>query len=171
MKMTQRLLILVALILMTPFVVMAGGIQEEDDAETAAAVKGPVPYPEGKPMEGSVEKKFNLDEIFEYKALRSYSQAPSLDKFVADGTLPPVKERLPKKPQVLKTGFMSTGIGDYGGVWRDVSGNVLQSWNLYAGHTQGYFGINNIYQESLVKSGPIYLRGDKAEPMPNLATG
>ena len=64
---------------------------------------------------------------------------------------------------------MSDGIGEYGGVWRDVSACPTEGWNWGAGQTQGWFGINAIIQESLVKSGPIFLRSDRPEPLPNLA--
>ena len=65
---------------------------------------------------------------------------------------------------------MSVGPGVYGGVWRDFSAVPTAGWNLCARQTQGWFGINYIYGESLVKSGPMFLRKDNLEPLPNLAT-
>ena len=42
-----------------------------------------------------------IDQIVTYKALPEYSEPEFVKKLVADGTLPPVEERLPKEPQVL----------------------------------------------------------------------
>ena len=135
-----------------------------------AELQPPVEYPEGRPMPGGKEiVKFNLDEILTYKKLDSYSQPAWMDKLVEDGTLPPVAERLPKEPQVFLASGMSSGLGEYGGVWRDFSAVPTEGWNLGAGQTQGWFGINYAYQESLTKSGPMFMRKDKAEPFPNLA--
>ncbi len=138
---------------------------------TFAELQSPVEYPEGKPMPGGKEiVKYNLDEMLTYKKLDSYSQPEWMDKFVEDGTIPPVEERLPEEPQVYLTSGMSSGPGVYGGLWRDFSAVPTEGWNLAAGQTQGWFGINYAYQESLVKSGPMFMRKDKAEPLPNLAT-
>ena len=135
-----------------------------------AELQGPVEYPEGRPMPGGKEiVKYGLDEIMDYKKLDSYSQPEWMDKFVEDGTLPPVEERLPEEPQVVLASGMSSGIGVYGGMWRDFSAVPTEGWNLAAGQTQGWFGINYIYSESLVDSAPTFLRSDAAEPLPNLA--
>ncbi len=129
----------------------------------------PIPYPEGVPMGTSPEaKRFSLDEILTYKALPEYHQPEWMDALVANGTLPPVEERLPKEPQVMLASGMSDGIGVYGGVWRDFSACPTEGWNLGAGQTQGWFGINIIYEEALLVSGPLFRR-DIVEPMPNLA--
>ena len=45
----------------------------------------------------------------------AYQQAPILDSQVADGTLPPVDERLPTNPRVIEP---IDEIGEYGGTWR-----------------------------------------------------
>jgi peptide/nickel transport system substrate-binding protein len=143
---------------------------ETEEAEEVPDLEGPVMYPEGVPMtEGREPKRFNLDEMIVYKALPEYSQPAWMDAFVEDGTLPPVEERLPNEPQVFLAGAMSDGLGDYGGMWRDFSACPTEGWNLGAGQTQGWFGINIIYQEALVKTGPMFLRKDKIEPFPNLA--
>ncbi len=145
-------------------------VEVEVEVEKLIEVAGALPYPEGVPMIGGGEaKKFNLDEMIVYKALDSYSQPEWMDALVADGTLPPVEERLPKEPQVFLESGMSTGLGEYGGTWRDFSACPTEGWNLGAGQTQGWFGINIIYQEALLKTGPIFMRGDNVEPFPNLA--
>ena len=48
-------------------------------------------------------------------AAPKYSEAPMLADLVKAGTLPPVEERLPKKPVVVP---VTDSIGQYGGVWR-----------------------------------------------------
>ncbi|MCJ7550987.1 MAG: ABC transporter substrate-binding protein, partial [Anaerolineae bacterium] len=70
--------------------------------------------------------------------------------------------------QVLLASGMEDGIGVYGGVWRDFSACPTEGWNLGAGQTQGWFGVNQIYEEALLSSGPIWRR-DQVEPFPNLA--
>ena len=54
-------------------------------------------------------------DLWEYKALPSYNEAPFLSEMVKSGSLPPVKDRLPKEPLVMKTGAMIDGTGEYGG--------------------------------------------------------
>nr|PZN27760.1 MAG: galactoside ABC transporter substrate-binding protein [Chloroflexota bacterium] len=51
------------------------------------------------------------------------------------------------------------------GVWAAPT----EGWNWAAGISQGWFGIEAIVQEPLVMTGPMWLRGDKLEPVPNLA--
>jgi len=145
---------------------------EGDDDELDLAnieLKGPVPYPQAKPLQGTRIRKFDLGQLLVYKALPAYTQPKWLDELVARGTLPPVAKRLPAEPQVILTAAMSDGPGEYGGVWRDVSACPTEGWNWGAGQSQGAFGIDRTVQESLVCSGPIYLRKDKLEPLPNLA--
>ena len=143
---------------------------KEVEVERLVEVAGALPYPEGVPMLGSEEAaKFPLEEMIVYEALDSYSQPEWMDALVADGTLPPVEERLPVEPQVFLESGMSSGLGEYGGVWRDFSACPTEGWNLGAGQTQGWFGINIIYQEALLKTGPIWMRSDGVEPFPNLA--
>lgn len=113
--------------------------------------------------------QFTLEEVLEYKSLSSYNEAPELAELVKAGKLPPVEERLPKQPRVLKANIMYDGIGQYGGVWRDTFAVPVESWNWGAGQTQGWFGINQIVQESLVQSGPMWFLKEP-NPVPNLAT-
>ena len=133
-------------------------------------VADPVPYPEGVQLGDNPIVTFSLDELLVYKALDSYSEPAWVTELVEAGALPPVEERLPENPQVILNSGMSTGPGVYGGVWRDFSARATQGWNLCARQTQGWFGVNYIYGEALVKSGPMFLRHDNLEPLPNLAT-
>ncbi len=111
----------------------------------AAQVKAPVPYPDPNKLDvGGLEvKKQPIDQIVTYKALPAYKQAPWLDKFVADGTLPPVEKRLPKEPQVYLTSGMKDGIGVYGDLWRGFSACPTAGYNNMAGTTMGWFGIES----------------------------
>ncbi len=142
----------------------------EEAVETVSDMAGVEPYPEAVPLMDSAEvTKYNLDEILTYKALDSYQQPEWMDALVADGSLPPVEERLPTEPQVILTGGMSDGIGTYGGVWRDFSACPTEGFNRGAGQSAGWFGIEAAIFASLLKSGPIYRRGDAIEPLPHLA--
>src|SRR5215208_5010321 len=139
-------------------------------APAAAEIKGPIPYPAGQIVAGSREPKlFNLDQMMVYKKLDAYSEPEYIAAAVKAGTLPPIEQRLPETPQVIPNAFFSDGPGEYGGVLRDVWAAPTEGWNWAAGVSQGWFGIEAIVQEPLVMTGPIWLRGDKLEPVPNLA--
>ena len=141
--------------------------------EPAAAMElaAPVPFEFGTlPGGGAGEvARYPLSDLVQYRALDSYAQPAFMDALVADGSLPPVEERLPPEPQVVPTAGMSDGQGIYGGVWRDFSAVQTEGWNLCAGQTQGWFGINYIYSEALVDSAPVFMRSDDFVPLPNLA--
>jgi peptide/nickel transport system substrate-binding protein len=115
---------------------------EEPAAEQPAAefmIKDPVPYPEPNELDlgGAEVKRLPIDQIFTYKALPEYHQPEWMDKLVADGTLPPVEERLPKEPQVVLTSGMPDGIGVYGDVWRGFSACPTAGYNNQAGVSMG----------------------------------
>lgn len=111
------------------------------------------------------------DDLYSYRALDEYHQAPFLDDLVAAGKLPPLSERLPAEPLVFKTGAMVDGIGEYGGVFRHVIGGRPEGFNWLAGQHQGWGGINMAIQECLVRQGPRWqIRPeDQSGPLPNLA--
>ncbi|MCJ7550813.1 MAG: hypothetical protein MUQ30_14160, partial [Anaerolineae bacterium] len=121
----------------------------EVEVEKLIEVQGAIPYPEAVPMgfgeTGGGVTTLPLDQILTYKTLPAYNQPGWMDQLVANGTLPSVEERLPKEPQVLLASGMEDGIGVYGGVWRDFSACPTEGWNLGAGQTQGWFGVNQIY--------------------------
>lgn len=54
-----------------------------------------------------------------------YQQAPQLQALVEGGELPPVGERLPAEPLVVKP---IEGIGEYGGTWRTAMSSRTDSW-------------------------------------------
>jgi len=113
--------------------------------------------------------QFEKDEMWVEENLSSYNQAPELAKLVETGKLAPVEDRLPDVPRVVKSNIMADGIGVYGGVWRDTFAVPVASWNWGAQKTQGWFGINQMVQESLVVLGPMWML-EEPNPLPNLAT-
>ena len=119
--------------------------EEPAAEEPMAKIKDPVPYPDPNVLElgGTEVNRQPISEIVTYKAFPEYHQAPWLDKFVDDGTLPPVEERLPKEPQVYLTSGMSDGIGVYGDLWRGFSACPTSGYNIMAGVSMGWFGIES----------------------------
>ncbi len=111
-----------------------------------------------------------VSDIQEFKALPEYHQPEWMDKFVANGTIPPVAERLPKEPMVYKTANMPDGIGVYGDVMRHVIGGRPEGWNYGGGQSQGFGGIDIGLSECLTRTGPLFeVKADELEPLPNLA--
>ncbi|MEN8832126.1 MAG: ABC transporter substrate-binding protein [Pacificibacter sp.] len=127
--------------------------------------------PPEKSLSGLEYELIGKADIFDYAALDSYSEAPFLTEFVAAGKLPAVADRLPSEPIVMKTGAMSDGIGEYGGVFRHVIGGRPEGWNWMAGQHQGWGGINMAMQECLVRQGPRWQvkAEEQTGPLPNLA--
>lgn len=131
---------------------------------------GAIPYPDAPLMAGGREPEtFTVDEMIEFRSFDSYCEPEWVTQLVNQGQLPPVEERLPMEPFVYKTGFMSDGVGEYGGVWRGVWAAPTEGWNYVAGVSQGWFGIEAIVQEEPLMTGPMFLRSDKVEPLPQLA--
>ena len=140
----------------------------------AALVSSPAiadKMPEEKSLSGVQYELIGRDDLYTYKALPQYNQAPFLDALVAAGKLPPVNERLPKEPVVFKTGAMVDGLGEYGGVFRHVIGGRPEGFNWLAGQHQGWGGINMAVQECLVRQGPRWQikSEEQSGPLPNLA--
>ncbi len=143
---TPRILSLVALLL-------AGLLLQSGFAQEAA-----------RSLRGSLQ----LDDIVGYEALPSYTEAPELAALVEQGLLPPVEERLPVEPRIIKRGQMVDGTGVHGGVWRDTFAVPTESWNWGAGQTQGWFGVNEMVQAWLVDLFPMWMM-EEPEPAPMLA--
>ena len=141
--------------------------------EPVYTIKDPVPFPGPNALElgGTEVNRQPISEIVAYRSYDEYHQAPWLDQFVADGTLPPVEERLPKEPQVYLTSGMSDGIGVYGDLWRGFSACPTSGYNIMAGVSMGWFGIESYTSRygSLVKTGPLYRANQDIEPFPELA--
>lgn len=113
----------------------------------------------------------SVTDILEYKALPEYHEPDWVtSKYVDAGTLPPVKDRLPKEPMVYKTGDMPDGIGVYGDTMRHVIGGRPEGWNYIGGQSQGWGGIDIGLSECLTRTGPLFeVKADELEPLPNLA--
>ncbi len=132
---------------------------------------GAIPYPEPALMSGSREPKtFDVNEMIEFKKFDKYCEPAWVTEKVKRGELPPIEERLPKEPFVWKEGFMSDGIGQYGGVWRGVWAAPTEGWNWAAGVSQGWFGIEAVVQEEPIQTGAMFLTKD-VSPLPQLAKG
>lgn len=141
-------------------------------APSGAKVKAPIPYPDPPKIDvgGSTVKKLPMDQIVTYKSLSGYKQPSWLDKFVSDGTLPPVEKRLPKDPAVYLTSGMQDGVGVYGDLWRGFSACPTAGYNRMAGVSLGWFGIEDYTETAgaLVKTGPLFRCTQDIEPMPNI---
>jgi peptide/nickel transport system substrate-binding protein len=112
----------------------------------------------------------NRADIYEYKALASYSEPAYVDAFVKAGKLPAVADRLPKEPLVYKTANEPDGTGNYGDVMRHVIGGRPEGWNFWAGQSYGWGGIDIGLVECLTRTGPLFqVNSADLTPMPNLA--
>jgi len=150
-------------------IALLSGISFAGLASTAAIAQGMMPPEES--MSSLSYELLGRDELWTYRALDSYNEAPYLAELVAEGKLPPVEDRLPSEPLVMLTGAMSDGIGEYGGVFRHVIGGRPEGWNWMAGQHQGWGGINMAMQECLVRVGALWQvkAEDQSGPLPNLA--
>jgi peptide/nickel transport system substrate-binding protein len=147
--------------------------EEPVEEEPTYVIKVPVAYPDPPVLElgGEEVNRQPISEIVTYKALPEYHQPAWMDALVADGTLPPVEERLPKEPQVYLTSGMPDGIGVYGDLWRGFSACPTAGYNNMANVTSGWFGIESYTTRygSLVETGMLYRADQDIEPFPALA--
>ena len=127
--------------------------------------------PKERPLSQLEWELIGKDDLYYYRALPSYQEAPFIAEMVRAGNLPAVGDRLPKEPLVFRTGAMSDGIGEYGGIFRHVIGGRPEGWNWMAGKHQGWGGINITMQECLVRKGPLWqVKPEEQDgPLPNLA--
>ena len=170
----KKLFTVVLTILLVSTLFAGGGGQQStgSSGSSAPVAVSPIPYPANpSPLDSSSKiKYYSLDQVIEYASLPSYSEPDYVAALVSQGRLPPVAQRLPPKPQVIKTSFMADGAGQYGGVFANVFAAPCDGWNFVAGTSVGWFGIESMYVQCLLASGPAYLRNDKNEPYPNLVT-
>lgn len=154
-------------------VVLVASTAAQPFARAQGSVKPPIPYPDPPSigLGAAPVKKLPMDQIVTYKALPKYQQAPSLDKFVASGQLPPVEKRLPKEPAVYMTAGMKDGIGVYGDLWRGFSACPTAGYNYMANVSMGWFGIESytVHYGALVKTGPLFRADQDIQPMPEIA--
>jgi peptide/nickel transport system substrate-binding protein len=172
-KEMKKLCLIFAALMVVSTVFAAGGGQQGGQQSSGGSVAiTPIPYPVNPSAQDSSKKVkyYDLNEVMEYKALPNYSEPDSVAALVRQGKLPAAKDRLPEKPYVIKTSFMADGGGKYGGVFANVFAVPIEGWNYPGGAVCGWFGIEAVYDEELLDAGPAYLRKDRTEPFPNLAT-
>jgi peptide/nickel transport system substrate-binding protein len=152
---------------------MFGAVTQRGIVTAQAEVADPIPYPEAPDLGigGGEVQRLSIDQIVTYKALPEYHQAPWLDAMVADGSLPPVEERLPKEPAVMLTSGMKDGIGVYGDLWRGFSACPTAGYNYMANISMGWFGIESytVHYNALVRTGMLFRADQDIVPMPNIA--
>jgi peptide/nickel transport system substrate-binding protein len=131
----------------------------------------PAPLPDAPKFDAQGQVNFvGIGDILTYKALPEYHQPDFVAALEKAGKLPALKDRLPKEPMVYKTGNMKDGIGVYGDVMRHVIGGRPEGWNINAGQSQGWGGIDIGLQECLTRTGPLFqVKAEELEPLPNLA--
>lgn len=139
----------------------------------SAQMVGATSVPPAPAFDAQGEPVFvNRADVFEYRALDSYSEPDFVSAFVAAGKLPPVAERLPAEPLVYSTANMHDGAGVYGDTMRHVIGGRPEGWNYIAGNSQGWGGIDIGMYECLTRTGPLFMiNSEDLAPMPNLAKG
>ncbi len=130
--MKKLLIILIVLFLLPSLALLAGG-KTEGAATTAGKVtgveKGPVIF-YATPAE--YEKATG-------NKLPAFKEAPGLAEQVKEGKLPPVAQRLPAEPLVVKP---FEGIGRYGGVLRSPSSNPINTDDAWTARQQPLFMIS-----------------------------
>jgi peptide/nickel transport system substrate-binding protein len=139
----------------------------------AGELQGPIPYPDPPDIGISAQavKRQPISEIVTYKALPEYKEEAWVTELVNQGKLPPVKDRLPKEPRVILTSGMADGVGVYGDVGRFFSACPTAGWNIMAGTTAGWFGIEHysFHYQALVDTGPLWRADQDVDPFPLLA--
>jgi peptide/nickel transport system substrate-binding protein len=135
------------------------------------ALQGPVPLPAPKSHATTQIIRVPYDKLMRVKSLPDYHEPDWVTALVKAGKLPPVAQRLPAEPIVEDMHQTANGDGVYGGILRHVSGGRPQGWNWSAGQTQGTATLDEMQQECLVATGPMWqLTQDRLEPLPDLAT-
>jgi peptide/nickel transport system substrate-binding protein len=141
----------------------------------AARPVGSTEVPSAPAIENMQDVVFiGRDDLLGFKDLDEFDflyEPEYISALVKEGKLPPIWERLPKKPMVLHGDAMPDGIGEYGGLFRHTIGGRPEGWNWVASQHQGWGGINYVVQECLTRTGPIVrLKSEDQYPLPNLAT-
>jgi peptide/nickel transport system substrate-binding protein len=140
------------------------------NSAAAQQIADPIPYPPVKSMQQGGRLQLPYEKLMRIEALGSYNEPDWVKGLVAEGKLPPVKDRLPEKPIVVDTSTVD-GVGIYGGVLRHVTGSRPQGWNWMAGQSLGSGTMDELVTMCLVRSGPAWmLTPDRVEPLPQLAT-
>ncbi len=137
----------------------------------AEAQDGTSPFPIPTAMSATEPLRVDYTDFISQGAFDSYGEPDWVAALVADGKLPPVEDRLPPQPYVMNLAATPDGVGEYGGVFRHVTGGRPEGWNWPAGLHQGWGGLTMLAQECLLKTGPIFqLTEERIDPIPNLVT-
>ncbi len=141
----------------------------------SARPEGAIALPSAPAIENMQEVQFiGRDELMSYQDIGDFEflyEPEYISALVQEGKLPPIWERLPKRPLVFNGDAMPDGIGRYGGTFRHTIGGRPEGWNWTASQHQGWGGINYTVQECLTRNGPmVRLKAEDSYPLPNLAT-
>jgi peptide/nickel transport system substrate-binding protein len=140
-------------------------------AAQTPALQGPTPLPPARSLATTQITRVPYEQLMQTRALPAYHEPDWVTALVKAGKLPPVEQRLPAEPTVEDMHVAPNGPGVYGGILRHVSGGRPQGWNWAAGQTQGTATLDEMEQECLVTTGPMWqLTQDRIEPLPDLAT-
>jgi peptide/nickel transport system substrate-binding protein len=140
-------------------------------AAHAADLQGSVPFPDAPPLPSGAVTQVPYDQLLRPGTLPEYHEPAWVTELVEAGKLPPVEERLPVEPLIADMASTPDGVGQYGGVFRHVSGGRPAGWNWMAGVIQGWGGIDITLMACLVRNGPAWmLTPERVEPLPMLAT-
>ena len=77
-----------------------------------------------------------------------YAQSPMLDAAVEAGELPPVEERLPENPRIVKEildEYLDMEIGNYGGTLRLVTSVVNWDADGFIGNNEALLNIKRVF--------------------------
>lgn len=83
----------------------------------------------------------------------AYSQSPMLDAAVGAGELPPVAERLPEAPKLIKEvvdEYLDYEVGNYGGTLRLVSASVAWSADAFIGMNEALLSMSSTDSDEIL---------------------
>ena len=123
----------------------------EQTAAVETLVGGLVPKPVGLREFETGEGEFH-SFVWDGAVPTTFNEAPELSALVSEGLLPPVTERLPKEPLVIKP---AEEIGKYGGTWR----------RAFTGPADGQ-NVDRIQHDLVIEDD-----NDAFTPVPNIAKG
>ena len=138
----------------------------------SARPEGAIALPSAPAIENMQEVQFiGRDELMSYQDIGDFEflyEPDYISALVQEGKLPPIWERLPKRPLVFNGDAMPDGIGRYGGTFRHTIGGRPEGWNWTASQHQGWGGINYTVQECLTRNGPmVRLKAEDSYPLPS----
>lgn len=132
----------------------AGGAAEEPEAEPEAEIAEVVFMDEG--IQWATVSDFEADTG---RTISQFNEAPGLAEMVDAGELPPVDERLPDEPAVMRA---PEEIGQYGGTFRRAWTGPGDHWGLrhHLRESPVYMDLDGIPQPNLFKDVEVEGDGD-----------